>query len=583
MVIAEEPFKLDPPMTRYTLSDGTKESDDDFYARKLRKIKELATERTLIILDNFDVTDDKNLEDITDGRYHLLITTRCDYSRTYPATIKIEEISSMAELKKVFFANYKGDEVEEDDERIEELIEAVNRHTYTIELIAQHMENSGQTTDEMLNELKKEGIMSLNESVSGTQAAYENLLKMFKIFSLTDEEKKILTYLSLMPIDGVKKSDFKKWTSLSSLAKVNSLEERGWIVKNTGGIALHPIVRDVVRHECKPTEEDCKEFLDNFLNFNRGKYWNLIKKEKDRIGSIFKSILSVFDEITENTEDLYYDAEELFSFAVDPEYAAILALKLYEYHSKIDKNSYKTARAAYKYGWLHAYNLHLPNAVKMSLIWLEKANELFENLELTSVHEIASLTQTLVNLAKTHLLIYENTKTQDEYLMAKQYAEKTLEKTSKTFLHGQPYHGRVAGAYWQLSDILLVGNELEEALDNIEKALDILLDIYTENNADVMGALHRKAAILFALKHYDEAKLLAEKSAEGYAEYFGYNHSRVCEIYSMLGDCDLALGNRAEALEAYRKAKEIAKKIFSPDAKQISEIEAKIKSAEASA
>ncbi|MBQ9746459.1 MAG: toll/interleukin-1 receptor domain-containing protein, partial [Clostridia bacterium] len=384
MIIAEEPFKIEPAMIRYTLSDGSKESDDDFYARKFRKIKELATERTLVILDNFDVMDDGALAELLEGRYRLLITTRCDYSRMY-ATVKIEEISSMAELKKVFFANYKGDEVEEDDEHLGALIEAVNRHTYTVELLAQHMENSGQTTEEMLEALRREGIMSLSEAVRGagmqTQIAYENLLKMFKIFSLTEEEKTILSYLSLMPIDGVKKSDFKKWAALPSLAKLNALEERGWIVKNTGGIALHPIVRDVVRHECKPTEEGCKEFLDNLLELNSGKYWNLKKTEKDRMGIVFKSILSVFNTINENTEDLYYDAEELLSFAVDPEYASELALKLYEYHSKVNgENSYKTARAAYKCGWLYAYNLHLPNAVEKALTWLGKASEIFETL-----------------------------------------------------------------------------------------------------------------------------------------------------------------------------------------------------------
>ena len=56
--------------------------------------------------------------------------------------------------------NYDGYDVCEDDPMLSELIELVGRHTYTIELLAQHMENSGQTPKEMIEILKKEGISS---------------------------------------------------------------------------------------------------------------------------------------------------------------------------------------------------------------------------------------------------------------------------------------------------------------------------------------------------------------------------------------------------------------------------------------
>ena len=568
-------------MMRYTLSDGTKESDDDFYARKLRKIKELATERTLIILDNFDVTDDKNLEDIADGKYHLLITTRCDYSRTYPATIKIEEISSIAELKKVFFANYKGDEVEENDEHIEELIETVNRHTYTIELIAQHMENSGQTTEEMLGELKKEGIMSLNESISGTQAAYENLLKMFKIFSLTDEEKKILTYLSLMPIDGVKKSDFKKWASLPSLANVNSLEERGWIVKNTGGIALNPIVRDVVRHECKPTEEGCKEFLDNFAEFiDEKKSWHFTKLQKDFYANIAISIMECFGNINKNTFDFYYNTEMLLSFAVNPVLADELACKIFNYCSNEKRDSFLTGRAAYKIGWNYSFNYHLPNAIENASEWLNKSYDILKNIALDTIEEKEILTQVTINISKNYMFLYNETMNRKYYDLAEKYAQDTVDKRLQILKPGMRLYTRVAGAYLQLVDVLSVDKKYDRALELADKSIDILVPMFGELDADSSLAFSRKAIILYGLGRYEESKQYGEKAFNGYIKAYGYGSPSTYSILVLNGDCNLALGNRAEALEAYRKAEEIAKKLFSPDAKQIAEIEAKIKSTE---
>ena len=109
---------------------------------------------------------DKDLKDLFEINGHLLVTTRCDCSPDY-TVVKINPIDSMEALKDIFMKNYYyGGEVERDDPFLEELIELVNRHTYTVELLAQHMENSGQTAEEMIEALKKEGILSLNEEHS---------------------------------------------------------------------------------------------------------------------------------------------------------------------------------------------------------------------------------------------------------------------------------------------------------------------------------------------------------------------------------------------------------------------------------
>lgn len=130
-IMAETPFTIEPAVNRYTLSDGTKESDEAFFNRKLEKIQKISTERTLIILDNFDVEEDENLPLLMNGRYRLLITTRFDFSRFYP-TVRINPIVSMESLKEIFMKNYQGYDVEEDDPNLVDLIELVNRHTYTM-------------------------------------------------------------------------------------------------------------------------------------------------------------------------------------------------------------------------------------------------------------------------------------------------------------------------------------------------------------------------------------------------------------------------------------------------------------------
>ena len=580
LVISETSFAIEPAMIRYTLGDGTQESDDSFFARKLGVIQKISNERTLIIIDNFDVDNDESLPMFMNGKYHLLITTRNDYSRYYP-TIKIDSINSLDALKTIFMKNYQGYDVEEDDPSLVELIELVNRHTYTIELLAQHMENSGQTPAEMITALKERGITSLDEEVRDsdmkTQIAYENLLKMFKIFSLNEEERQLLMYLSLMPTEGVDVKDFKKWADLKSPKILKNLENRSWIIKNTDGIAVHPIIRAVIKHEIPATEENCFDFINRFSeSIDEIRSWHYKKIDKDKYSTIAKRLLSIFKVITPKTELLYYNSEVLLSFAVDPEYAVKLAERLYEYYiAKCCQESYEVGRSAFKLGWVHAYNTHLPDAVNQALNWLSKADKILSNVNLITTEEISKLTQTKVNLAKMYLISFGMTQMPEDYSMAKEYAEFNVEYSLNAYNPGDPQYAKLAGAYWQLADVLLAGSEFESALENIEKSLAILIPLNTENDSDSMHALNRKAAILFAMGRYHEAKPLAQKGAVGYAEYFGETHPTLVAMYLLLGDCCAALGEKNEAANAYEKALNIAEKLYAPGAQQIIELQRK--------
>ena len=579
-IMAETPFTIEPAVNRYTLTDGTKESDEAFFNRKLEKIQKLSTERTLIILDNFDVEEDENLPLLMNGRYRLLITTRFDFSRFYP-TVRINPIVSMESLKEIFMKNYQGYDVEEDDPNLVDLIELVNRHTYTIELLAQHMENSGQTPGDMIAALKERGITSLDEEIRNSdmkaQIAYKNLLKMFEIFSLNEEERQILMYLSLMPTEGVDVKNFKKWADLKSTKILKNLENRSWIIRNTDGIAVHPIISEVIKHEIPATEDNCFDFINRFSeSISETHSWHYKKIDKDKYSAIVKRLLSIFKVISPKTESLYNNSEALLSFAVDPEYAVRLAERLYEYyHAIYPKESYEVGRAAFKLGWVYAYNLYISNAVNHALNWLSKADRILSNVNLITTEMMSNLTQTKVNLAKMHLILFEMNKKQEDYLMAKGYAEFNVKYSLNIYRPGDPQYGKLAGAYWQLADVLLTGGELENALENIEKSLDILISLNTEDDSDSMHALNRKAAILYAMGQYREAKLLAHKSAVGYAEYFGEN-TTIVAMFLLLGDCCTALSERDEAMNAYETALKIAEKLYAPDARQIIEIRSKL-------
>ena len=208
--------------------------------------------------------------------------------------------------------------------------------------------------------------------------------------------------------------------------------------------------------------------------------------------------------------------------------------------------------------------------------WLNKADKILSNVNLITTGEISKLTQTKVNLAKMYLISFGTTKKQEDYLMAKEYAEFNVEYSLNAYRLGDPQYAKLAGAYWQLADVLLAVGELESALENIEKSLAILITLNTENDSDSMHALNRKAAILFAMGRYHEAKPLAQKGAIGYTEYFGETHPSIVAMYLLLGDCCAALGEKDDAKNAYEKALNIAEKLYAPGSQQIIDIESKL-------
>lgn len=578
LVNSETPFEIEPEFTRQVQADGVQEDDHSFFVRKLHKIQKLADEHTLIVLDNFDVEHDEALSELMEGRYRLLVTTRYDFSRMYPC-IKVGPIESNKELIRVFMQNYQGCEVDENDTDLIRLIKLVNGHTYTIELLAQHMENSGQTAKEMISALEKEGILSLNEEVhdagNRAQIAYRNLLKMFKVFELNDLEKTVLRYLSLMPLNGVPVRDFKVWARLDSLKVLNDLESRSWICKNFNGIALHPIIRDVIRHELPADEWNCREFLLNFnATIQASRSWHYTLADKEKYAGIAASILDCLPEINKNTLDLYKSAEELYSFSVKPLAAAELAERIYEYHKSISgQYSFDSGRAAFKIGWNFAFNLWLDNALENAAEWLELAADILEKIPLNSVLEHSTYGHVLVNLSKVRLLLAEAN--DDAYSLEKsrEYAETAVKEGEKWISEGDPQFSKVAGAYMQLADVNIALGDYDQAMRLNDQAYEILFALFGEDDSDTLHSMSRKAKIFYGQKRFEEALELSEITIEKYQRFYSETQFERYEQLTIRLKCLIETKRVSEARELANYLIFLSQRIFSEGSKQLLEIQ----------
>ena len=246
------------------------EPDSAFFERKLQILRTLVSDRTLLIVDNFDVDQDAQLKAFADCGARVIFTTRNSHPG-YPS-IKVTAIEDVDVLMGIFEQNFGDSIPEEERDAVLEIFRLIEFHTYTIELIAKQMEASFLTGPEMLDILKSGQMQDgLSETVAGRndrKTAFGHICSVFNTSNLDEREKQLLMYLSLMGTQGVQASRFKEWAQLENFEIVNRLVRRSWIRKESGQkLSLHPLVKEVVYHELRPDVFNCWSFLDKITEF----------------------------------------------------------------------------------------------------------------------------------------------------------------------------------------------------------------------------------------------------------------------------------------------------------------------------
>ncbi len=275
------------------------EEDADFAARKLAVLKSIANDRTLLIVDNFDVDADPMLKEFADGTYHVIFTTRNAHAGF--STVKVGAITDEHALLEIFTQNYEDEVYEDDLPAVREIFRMVEGHTYTIELIAKQMAASYLSATEMLELLQNGALQNGDwEEIAGRDnwnTAIGHICSLFNTSNLSGDEKQILMYLSLMGNSGVPAQRFREWAKLSNMDAVNRLIRRSWVRKESGQkFSLHPMVREVIHRELVPTVENCREYLRGMDMFCFAA-WFRPYGENLAVAANVLSVLSYFKEI----------------------------------------------------------------------------------------------------------------------------------------------------------------------------------------------------------------------------------------------------------------------------------------------
>lgn len=240
----------------YNVKQSRNEKTEDYFERKMEEIRKISTPETLIIVDNFDVAEDPNINLLFDLGAKVLITTRSDFSDIYPQI----SVSALENPFEVFCEHYRRPLTESEHTAVSDIIDLVCGHTLTIELLAKQMVAGRVKPEKMLEKLKVKGIReSGNEKVRSSkdgafspQNTYTHIQALFDLSELDKDEKYILANLSLIPHAGISTELFHDWCKLESYECINKLIAEGWVQqdKQRDYIALHPVVAELVLDSC---------------------------------------------------------------------------------------------------------------------------------------------------------------------------------------------------------------------------------------------------------------------------------------------------------------------------------------------
>ena len=260
------------------LNESKDEYDDEFFETKFKVFRDLCCEKTLIILDNFDVMNDANL-----GKFceelgcKIIITTRnkgiCD---EYDEII----IEDMGEQKAwdLFCQYNQSDYSSEETNALNSIFKQINYHTMLVVLIAKHLKLSDQLPSFMKEKLQeKTGVTSINESdmnqkkdkkiISDTVIGH--LLKLFNLSNFSEVQLEILRSLSSLGFVRINKNFFLELLSLENAqTELNKLVELGWIYFDglANKIHLHQIILDLIYNEKNPNTENCPHLTTGIID-----------------------------------------------------------------------------------------------------------------------------------------------------------------------------------------------------------------------------------------------------------------------------------------------------------------------------
>lgn len=299
------------------VDDEGLEPESDRFKRHDRFLRALY-EDTLIIVDNFDTTavEESYLNELLRYRCRILFATRSvieDQSQL-PVGEIIEDEDLFLLVERFFPEGFGQRDI------ILEIINTVHRHTLAVELCARLFRFGLLDPEELLSKLREEHagqasgdkVNLKKDNITRKDTYYGHIHTLFDLGCLAAEQTDVMRFMGLVPLSGITKRFLAGCMEKDNLNALNDLIELGLIRELEGRlIGLHPMVREIVLADLKPSVKNCRSMLE----WLKGIY-NLLGIEFPYRRKVLEVTTCIIrDIISDDDEDLIIFLEDAISYA----------------------------------------------------------------------------------------------------------------------------------------------------------------------------------------------------------------------------------------------------------------------------
>lgn len=247
-------------------SDFSSDTDHEYMLRKLTILKQNADKKLLLVIDNFDVTSDPDLEELLSGNYSIIFTTRNHQKNKRIPEVAINPMQDENELVDLFKLEYKREITDENLTYVKEIIKLLQGHTLSIRLVAATMQSKRIQPEKMLQILtnSNKNILEDAKTKNATDLVYSRLKEVFNISTLSNEEIILLKNLSLISLQGIDVETFYDWCQFDDYDIIDGLADRSWVINDpvTDKAHLHPLIAELMQEKLEENSEDINNLLE---------------------------------------------------------------------------------------------------------------------------------------------------------------------------------------------------------------------------------------------------------------------------------------------------------------------------------
>lgn len=544
-------------MRRNTIDAFNIEREEEYFKRKFATLKEVVTENTLLIVDNFNNPEDSLLQDFLALNCKIIFASRCDWSKKQYPVLRVEELKNYSDVEKVFKHYYQPKQGEE--EIVKEIIELVYRHTLSVEWIAKKLAEQKRSPAQVRDALKNNQ-KGKEKRYLGAESFFNKLSNIFTIDELSETEQEILRNLCFVPYTGISKEDMARRCKRGAQAAILQLLHNSWIKQvELDVITLHPVIADTVLYKLTPSWKNCQTFIESVEK-------DLLDDETDV--AVIDSMLSISERIfqlLDMEEESAVDLMNAVSHAFVSRYKKYdIAMGLLQKAISIQDSYIEELRVKIVSSKEQNLQDNIYSELKNRIYSAEQKKYYFQKKYGGLKYQVGNYEESLacfMNLSKISSIdvycdiarIYQKV---NEYQKAIQYVKVGIKmKENKSHNNKIP----LIENYLLMAELYLEQQDKRAAIEWLERGKEIA---ETQMSLEEQGDFYYQYAVLLKNAGYaEEALTCDQKSYIARKRKFGEEHIEVVKSYAAMSVDYYRLGDYISALECTLREITIRKKI----------------------